>query len=121
MSFKKVFSMQGRIKRSSWWKIFLLAMFWPMPLAAIFVPMAVAGTFKNVEFGDIIFPVLFIIMIGISVSILVFANIKRLHDLGRSGWLALLQIVPLANIWLFLVCACVKGESVDNKYGSALK
>lgn len=29
---------------------------------------------------------------------------ERLKNIGYSGWLALLALVPLANVWLYLVC-----------------
>jgi len=122
MGLNKIFSAQGRIPRSGWWKAILLALFWPLPLVAVIIPLAAAGNFKNLGWaGENIFYMFFIIMIGVSTSITVFANIKRLHDLNKSGRLALLHIVPLANLWLFLTCAFVKGDSSDNKYGPALK
>ncbi len=43
--------------------------------------------------------------------------VKRLHDLDKSGWLTLLAFVPLANIYLFVICGFFKGTEWKNQYG----
>ena len=44
--------------------------------------------------------------------------VRRLHDIGRSGWLLLISLVPkVGPIWL-LVILCIDGNSGDNAYGS---
>jgi len=44
------------------------------------------------------------------------ATVRRLHDIGRSGWWYLLCFVPLGGLvvlfWMF-----VRGDSGDNAYG----
>jgi len=47
----------------------------------------------------------------------IWAYIKRLHDLDKSGWMSLLMIVPLANIYLFIICGFFKWTEWTNKYG----
>jgi len=42
--------------------------------------------------------------------------IKRLHDLDKSGWMSLLLFVPLANIYLFIICGFFKWTPGKNKY-----
>ena len=44
---------------------------------------------------------------------------RRLNDLDRSGWIAALTLLPLANIilWLYLVCA--RGTPGPNRHGPA--
>jgi uncharacterized membrane protein YhaH (DUF805 family) len=43
------------------------------------------------------------------------ATVRRLHDAGRDGWLALLLIVPDINFILFLVFCIVPGNPCPNK------
>lgn len=46
--------------------------------------------------------------------------VRRLHDIGKSGWYILLPAIPLiGSIWL-LIYLIKKGEPVDNQYGLAL-
>ena len=48
----------------------------------------------------------------IVVIILIVESIRRLHDLGRSGWWVLTFIIPF--FWLMTWC---EGEAGPNKYG----
>lgn len=43
--------------------------------------------------------------------------IKRLHDLDKTGWMSLLMFVPLANIYLVIICLFFKWTDWENKYG----
>ena len=44
--------------------------------------------------------------------------VRRLHDVGKSGWFMLISLVPIiGSIWL-LVLLCTDGDSEDNEYGS---
>lgn len=42
--------------------------------------------------------------------------IKRLHDLDKSWWMSLLLFVPLANIYLFVICGFFKWTNWKNQY-----
>jgi uncharacterized membrane protein YhaH (DUF805 family) len=43
--------------------------------------------------------------------------VRRLHDLGKSGWWLLIGLIPLVGgIWL-IVLYCTEGESGQNRYG----
>jgi hypothetical protein len=43
--------------------------------------------------------------------------VKRLHDLDKSGILALFMFVPVANIAVYLGLLITSGDESDNKYG----
>ena len=62
------------------------------------------------------------LMLGIATFSLVamtltFAYIKRLHDIDTTGWAALFQIVPFANVVMLVVMCCKKGTGGPNSYG----
>lgn len=46
--------------------------------------------------------------------------VQRLHDIGRSGWWALLMLIPLVNVVLALYLLFAPGDPYDNEYGSGL-
>ena len=47
--------------------------------------------------------------------------VRRLHDVGKSGWFFLISLIPLVGaIWL-LVLFCTEGNSEENKYGPSPK
>ena len=44
--------------------------------------------------------------------------VRRLHDVGKSGWFYLIFLIPfIGPVWL-LVLFCLEGKKEDNKYGS---
>ena len=43
-------------------------------------------------------------------------NIRRLHDIGKSGWWYLVNLIPLAGPIIFLVWTC-KDSTEDNIWG----
>jgi uncharacterized membrane protein YhaH (DUF805 family) len=48
---------------------------------------------------------------GIAVSI------RRLHDIGKSGWYFLLAFIPCVGGIILLVFALTPGDTYDNEYG----
>lgn len=43
--------------------------------------------------------------------------VKRLHDIGITGWASLLMLIPIANLMLGLFLLFQKGTKGTNKYG----
>jgi uncharacterized membrane protein YhaH (DUF805 family) len=43
---------------------------------------------------------------------------RRWHDLGRSGWSILLQVIPIVNLWCFYMLAFRSGERGVNRFGA---
>ncbi|QIO05939.1 DUF805 domain-containing protein [Acinetobacter shaoyimingii] len=62
---------------------------------------------------------LFVIVIIAFFVLLINITIRRLHDLNKSGWLALLMFVPLVNIGFSIYVYCFKGPAGANNYGPA--
>ena len=47
--------------------------------------------------------------------------IRRLHDVGKSGWFMLICLIPLiGTIWI-LVLMCTDGDKTENTYGPSPK
>ena len=45
-------------------------------------------------------------------------SVRRLHDLGKSGWLFLVGLIPIVGGILLLVWFVSDGEPYDNEYGA---
>ena len=43
--------------------------------------------------------------------------IRRLHDIGKSGWLVLFSLVPLVGWVILILWACQPGQTGANEYG----
>jgi len=46
------------------------------------------------------------------------SQIRRLHDTGRSGWFALLNVVPLIGALLMLIFTLQDSQPGDNQWGA---
>ena len=46
---------------------------------------------------------------------------RRLHDVGKSGWLQLIILIPFVGFIVILVFACKDSDSLENKYGTSPK
>ena len=42
---------------------------------------------------------------------------RRLHDIGKSGWLMLISLIPIIGIIVLLVFLCKKGDAGENRFG----
>lgn len=45
--------------------------------------------------------------------------IRRWHDLGYSGWMALIQLIPLVNLVVLVYLFCARGDERPNVYGQS--
>ena len=45
-------------------------------------------------------------------------GVRRLHDMGKSGWWSLVLLVPFVGVIIMLIMCAQPGESGSNQYGS---
>jgi uncharacterized membrane protein YhaH (DUF805 family) len=112
----KVFSFSGRIGRLRY-LAYLMAFVFPFSFIFGLFSAAITGLNESSEVG-ILSPILLIIT---NVGILVFSIIlavRRLHDIGWSGYLSILYIIPIANLILGLLLVFMPGNAESNEYGA---
>lgn len=105
----KVFTSNGRIGR-------LRYLAWQLVLGLSMIPLAllaVAGATVAPWVGISLLLVIATCLIIVSVLI----GIQRLHDMGWSGWLILLYLVPLVGGLLPFLLMLVSGSQGANRYG----
>ena len=44
-------------------------------------------------------------------------SVRRLHDIGKSGWFLLITLIPVVGSIIFIVYAAQEGVRRPNKYG----
>jgi uncharacterized membrane protein YhaH (DUF805 family) len=87
---------------------------------------AICGFFVDLSIGSsnenlFLLTLLFILPINFVILYLFMVNhVKRLHDLNKSGWWALLFFVPFVNVVFLFYLFLAKGQAKDNQYGQAL-
>ncbi len=103
---------EGRARRREYWMFSLFNGLFT--LAAIVLDAATGGsTMPLLDYGP------FQILYGVATFIPSLAVlVRRLHDVGKTGWYLLVVLIPiLGAIWL-LVLACTEGDAGVNKYGA---
>jgi uncharacterized membrane protein YhaH (DUF805 family) len=105
----KVFSTDGRIGRLRYLAWSLVLMFAASGVMAV---VAIAASISEV-LGGLLGIAVVIGMLVVSVQI----GAQRLHDIGWSGWLLLLNIVPIINSVFWLLMLVIPGTLGANRFG----
>lgn len=102
---KKYAVFGGRARRAEYWYFVLFTIIISIALTLI---GSLIGDGKNILAG----------IYGLAVLIPSLAvSVRRLHDVGKSGWMILICLIPLVGaIWLF-VLTVLDSDPGANKYG----
>ncbi len=108
---KQYADFNGRVRRKEYWMFvlfYIIFAFTAMILDNIF-----GIAIKGVGYGPIyLLYCLFLFIPSFAVSV------RRLHDIGKSGWMILIALIPVIGaIWL-LVLMCIDSNPKENKYGA---
>lgn len=109
-AFQKYLDFDGRARRSEYWMFSLYNLNFAVIAMILDVVFGISTTI--LPFG--VFYIIYSIVVFIP-SLTV--TVRRLHDLGKSGWMILISLIPIVGgIWLFVLLA-MDGDSGDNDYG----
>ena len=92
---------KGRSSRSEYWWGYLFNTLLSLVLPVI--PM-IGGVLSLV-----------MLVPGIAISV------RRMHDIGKSGWYLLMGLIPLAGPIILLVYACTASQTEANQWGPAVQ
>ena len=109
---KVLFSFQGRIPRGefldAWLNLLILTIFVGFLMTVIRSSGEVGGA------AGVIICFLWLILCGwVGLAI----QVKRWHDIGYSGWMVLLGLIPIIGLIVFVYLAFIKGTAGPNNYG----
>ena len=114
----KVFTIHGRIGRLrylAWTLALTVAMLVAGGIiSTVGFAVATASPTVAIILGSLLGFALFVGLVVVSVQI----GVQRLHDLGWSGWLYLLNLVPLVNSIFPLLLLVLPGNAGANQYGA---
>ena len=107
---KQYADFRGRARRTEYW-MFALFNFIFIILAAI-IDNILGLTFGELPYGVFYFLYALVVLIpGLAVGV------RRLHDVGKSGWMMLIALIPIVGaIWL-LVLMVTDSTVGENQYG----
>jgi len=103
----------GRACRKEFWMFALFNFIFSMAWTFLVALIAVKGDSNTSSLTFIITLSWLAIMVLPSMAV----SVRRLHDVGKSGWLLLVALIPLiGGIWL-LILMLTDGHAGENKYG----
>ncbi|RON03436.1 DUF805 domain-containing protein [Pseudomonas brassicacearum] len=108
----KVFSVQGRIGRLRYLAWSLVALLIMGAIAGVFGLSLLSG--NQMLLSTIVCVVAFVAYLYINITI----SVQRLHDLGWSGWLWFLNLVPFIGSLFPFALAALPGNVGANRYGA---
>ncbi len=109
---KQYADFNGRARRSEYWMFTLINV---LIIGVLYVLMFMSGSdggaMAMVAMGLVAIYSLAILVPSVAVAV------RRLHDVGKSGWMLLVGLIPfIGSIWL-LVLYCTDSQPGDNEYG----
>ncbi len=108
MPFKRWMDFSGRSRRKEYWLFLLFNIILVVSISLIAESLGVRD-YANIPLAIYI---LAVIIPFLSLTI------RRLHDIGKSGWYILIRLIPLIGGLWFLALMCTDSQYGDNKYGS---
>ena len=103
----------GRARRTEYWMFYLFNI---IIIMLLYIPLLIAAFSRN---EWLLYGTVFLLFIyGLAMFIPALAvEVRRLHDMGKSGWWIFISFIPLVgSIWL-LVLLCMDSEPGTNKWG----
>ena len=98
---------QGRSSRSEyWWYCLCMAIFGF--ILGFICELIFSHTFANIITSLVS---LALILPGLGLAV------RRLHDIGKSGWLVLLALIPVVGAIVLIIWFCQPSQPTPNQYG----
>lgn len=124
--FVRFFSLTGRSCRSEFWWLLILELILFLLAAALIEAIwpdpnqnqalyATQEAFTHAKFIHALLNQVFLLLISL---LFLSLNIRRLHDIGLSGWWMFAYVLPLIGGVLFVIAMLLPSQHKVNKYGA---
>lgn len=97
---------QGRASRQEYWMFQLFNV-------SIYGVLLLLATASESNFLSVLMVIYYLGIIVPSLAV----SVRRLHDIGKSGWAILVSLIPFVGGILLLVWSCTDSQPNDNQYG----
>ncbi|MGO4772656.1 DUF805 domain-containing protein [Flavobacterium sp. W22_SRS_FK3] len=113
--FENYANFNGRARRSEYW-YFTLMQF--ILLISFVVVGAILGSLFDSALGGLFIGYMVFCFYSLATVLPTLGVVvRRLHDVGKSGWFYFIALIPgIGAIWL-LILLCTEGDSGENNYG----
>jgi len=114
----KPFSIEGRIGRLRFLAWSMVLSLVTIAVVGVFALIALALVSTDSTAGLIIGGILAFVLCVVFLIATILISVQRLHDVGWSGWLWLLNLVPFVGSFFPLLLVVLPGSVVANRYGA---
>jgi uncharacterized membrane protein YhaH (DUF805 family) len=101
---KNYVGFQGRARRKEYWMFMLFNIIVTIVLAIIESVAGLDSVLSGIYSLAVLLPSLAV-------------TARRLHDIGRSGWWNLINLIPIIGVIVLLVFTCQDSQEGENQYG----
>ncbi len=124
----KSFSGEGRARRKEYWSFQLFLVIFLVGGFLVFAAIASASGYSNYmsgydgyEYGsgpaEMIAGLLFLLMLVVFTPAGITVTIRRLHDIGLTGWFIFLWLIPYLGSLILFIMSLIGSERRVNKHG----
>jgi uncharacterized membrane protein YhaH (DUF805 family) len=110
LALSKYATFSGRSRRKEYWMFFLFVVLISIALSIVDVVIGTYSEAANVGLLSGIFSLATVIP-------WLALTARRLHDIGKSGWMQLLYIIPIVGFILWIIWSVKDSDPEPNKYG----
>ncbi|MFT5724918.1 MAG: uncharacterized membrane protein YhaH (DUF805 family) [Bacteroidia bacterium] len=103
----------GRARRKEYWMFVLINFIISIVLYAIMIGGATSGSAALASIGSVLYGVY---ALGVLIPSLA-VGVRRLHDIGKSGWMILVGLIPFVGIIWLIVLLATDSTPGSNEYG----
>jgi uncharacterized membrane protein YhaH (DUF805 family) len=103
---KNYFNFEGRARRKEFW-MFAVANL------VVSVALGIIGSFMGYVASSALSGLYSLAILVPTLGL----TVRRMHDIGKSGYVILLALIPLVGVIVLLVWATQEGISGENEYG----
>ena len=104
----------GRARRKEYWMFVLVQTIVMIGLMILDSVLGLDFELQGISLG---YGYLYLIGIIVHFSPSLALVVRRLHDVGKSGWFYFIFLIPLIGVIWLLVLYCTEGQKQDNKWG----
>ena len=114
----KPFGVEGRIGRLRFLAWSMVLSLVTIAVVGVFALIALALVSTDSTAGLIVGGILAFVLCVVFLIATILISVQRLHDVGWSGWLWLLNLVPFVGSFFPLLLVVLPGSGVANRYGA---
>ena len=113
LALKKYATFTGRSRRKEYWMFVLFRYLISMVILAPTIYLFFNSSDEGGMLGYMLFIVYSMALIVPGLAVVV----RRLHDVGKSGWMYFVVLIPVIGIFWLLILLASDSEQGDNQYG----